>query len=190
MGVTASPSGGLPRPCCGEMLFSGTRRAPRCSWMPPTQPGPPTGAPGKGSPQGDAVVGMHEAGLSASRGDGHSSKARCRLSPQGLEAWTCLVGLCPRASQDSGQDVGQEGLLSEGPTTRDLLPNVHDCRWDQLVGHAQSCDTDLPNTAFPSKAGWKRDVTGGPAVKSPGSQCRGHRFDSWSGNQDPTGHIT
>ena len=34
-----------------------------------------------------------------------------------------------------------------------------------LVGHAQSCKADLPNTAFPSKAGRKRDVTGGPVVK-------------------------
>lgn len=65
----------------------------------------------------------------------------------------CLVGLCPRALQDRGQDVGQEGLLSEGPTTRDLLPNARDCRWGQLVGHTQSCNADLPDTAFPSKAG-------------------------------------
>lgn len=35
----------------------------------------------------------------------------------------------------------------------------------QLVGHVQSCKADLPNTVFPSKAGRKRDVTGGPVVK-------------------------
>lgn len=99
-GVTAFPSGGLPHPRCEETLLSGTRRAPRCSWMPHTQPGPPTGAPGKGGPQGDAEVGTREAGPSASGGDGCSSKARppqstrhrCRLSLQGLEAWTCLAG--------------------------------------------------------------------------------------------------
>ena len=30
----------------------------------------------------------------------------------------------------------------------------------------------------------KEDFPGGPVVKTPSSQCRGHRFDPWSGNKD------
>jgi len=29
------------------------------------------------------------------------------------------------------------------------------------------------------------DFPGGPVVKTLGSQCRGHRFKLWLGNQDP-----
>ena len=31
-----------------------------------------------------------------------------------------------------------------------------------------------------------RDFPGGPLVRTPRSHCRGHRFDPWSGNYDPT----
>ena len=31
-----------------------------------------------------------------------------------------------------------------------------------------------------------RDFPTGPVVKTPGFQCRGHRFDPWSGNEGPT----
>ena len=34
-----------------------------------------------------------------------------------------------------------------------------------------------------------RDFPGGPVVKTPCSQCRGHGFDPWSGNEDPTCHT-
>ena len=35
--------------------------------------------------------------------------------------------------------------------------------------------------------GW--DFPGGPVVKTPHFQCKGHRFDPWSGNQDPTCRV-
>ena len=34
-----------------------------------------------------------------------------------------------------------------------------------------------------------RDFPGGPVVKSLCFQCRGHRFDLWLGNKDPTCHA-
>ena len=35
----------------------------------------------------------------------------------------------------------------------------------------------------------KRDFPGGAVVKTPCLPCRGCRFDSWLGNQDPTCHM-
>ena len=35
---------------------------------------------------------------------------------------------------------------------------------------------------------WFMDFPGGPMVKTPHFHCRGHRFDPWSGSQDPTSH--
>ena len=32
------------------------------------------------------------------------------------------------------------------------------------------------------------DFPGSPVVKTPGFDCRGHKFDAWSGNEDPTWH--
>ena len=37
------------------------------------------------------------------------------------------------------------------------------------------------------KCGW--DFPGSPVVKTPGSQCRGPRFDSWFRELDPACHI-
>ena len=34
----------------------------------------------------------------------------------------------------------------------------------------------------------QKEHHGGPVVKKPAFQCRGCRFDSWSGNSDPTCH--
>ena len=34
----------------------------------------------------------------------------------------------------------------------------------------------------------KRDFPGSPVVKTPSLHCRGHRFDPWSGNKNPTCH--
>ena len=31
----------------------------------------------------------------------------------------------------------------------------------------------------------ERDIPGGPVVKTPCSQCRGHGFNPWLGNEDP-----
>ena len=33
------------------------------------------------------------------------------------------------------------------------------------------------------------DFLGCPVVKTMGFQCKGCRFDSWSGNKDPTGYA-
>ena len=33
------------------------------------------------------------------------------------------------------------------------------------------------------------DFAGGPVVRTPRFHCRGHRFDPWSGNQDPSCHM-
>ena len=36
-----------------------------------------------------------------------------------------------------------------------------------------------------SRAGVKGDFPGGPVVKTPCFQCRGHKFNPWLGNEDP-----
>lgn len=190
MSVTASPLGDCHARAAGRCCSRGQGESRAAAGCPPHSLGLPQGRQERGAlremPRWACVrpACLLHVGMATAARPGIVSV------PKGWRPGRAWWASAPGHPQDSGQDVGQEGLSSEGPTTSDLLPNIHDCRWDQLVGHAQSCDADLPNTAFPSKAGWKRDVTGGPAVKSPGSQCRRHRFDSWSGNQDPTGHIT
>ena len=34
------------------------------------------------------------------------------------------------------------------------------------------------------------DFSGAPVVKTPCFQCRRHGFDPWSGNKDPTYHVS
>ena len=53
------------------------------------------------------------------------------------------------------------------------------CFWSRLCCHSQAnWDNESQNTKQ-----WDFLV-----VKTPHSQCRGHRFHPWSGNQDPTCH--
>ena len=76
----------------------GDQESPTMQLDAPTQPRPPTGAPGKGGPQGDAGVGTHEASLSASHGDGHSARPGVVSAPKGWRPgcawWASAPGHC------------------------------------------------------------------------------------------------
>ena len=56
-----------------------------------------------------------------------------------------------------------------------------------VLGTSSDRELDLlmeATSAVKKNKSW--DFSGGLAVKTPCSQCRGSRFDSWLGNQDPT----
>ena len=96
--------------------------------------------------------------------------------------WEMSRGVNHRRSQPSQEEnyqfelkkkeIGRnEGRLSDfmNFTGRDHRPSW----WDRVL-------------FFKAREEW--DLPGGPGVKTPWSQCRGPRFNLWSGNQIP--HVT
>ena len=55
------------------------------------------------------------------------------------------------------------------------------------MGKALIVKKDVKKTWFNISDPW--DIPRGPVVKTPPFHCRGHGFDPWPGNQDPTCHT-
>ena len=52
--------------------------------------------------------------------------------------------------------------------------------------HSSAGGWRSPLLSAPGKKESLRDFPGSPVVSTPRFHCRGHEFDPWSGNQDPT----
>ena len=63
-----------------------------------------------------------------------------------------------------------------------LLPSPLPNDWNEMRGGSWSSHHKPLNRNHIKKKKSSRDFPGGPAVKTQNSQCRGLRFDHWSGN--------
>ena len=71
-----------------------------------------------------------------------------------------------------------EGIRSESE-----MPFVQELCASPLITVLIHCGTPAAHFQYMCiKCKWKWDFPGDPVVKTPCSQCRGHRFHPWSGN--------
>ena len=99
--------------------------------------------------------------------------------PRGCGGLACSVG-----KQHGAGCAGQHPAgWAQGWTWSIRLPsNAQTCGWKCLSPELLSIICSLRSMRFSASSKMAWDFPGGPLVKTSGSQCRGHRFDPWSGN--------
>ena len=107
--------------------------------------------------------------------------ANLRASPPPSQALLCRLG-CGQCQSQHQQEVERD-LFSRGPLDARVRSMVQRSRpgGSHLHGPLASSLTSL-NLSFHTSIMEMRDFLGSLGAKAPCSQCRGPRFDPWSGN--------